>query len=189
MITRFGMSDRFGLMGLATVESEYLGGGARLTCSDRTAADVDTEVMNLLKQCYDEAKEMLAGNRELMDKLAAHLIEKETISDLDKGFVSRFKSLVEERMKDAELNVEDLGRNMGMSRVQLYRKLKSLTNYSPNELLRQMRLKKAASLLASSDMTVAEIAYEVGFSSPSYFTKCYKEQFGESPTEFLKRRG
>ena len=80
MITRFGMSDRFGLMGLATVESEYLGGGARLTCSDRTAADVDTEVMNLLKQCYDEAKEMLAGNRELMDKLASHLIEKETIS-------------------------------------------------------------------------------------------------------------
>lgn len=80
MITRFGMSKRFGLMGLATVESEYLGGGARLTCSDRTAADVDTEVMELLKDCYEEAKEMLSGNRELMDKLAAHLIEKETIS-------------------------------------------------------------------------------------------------------------
>ena len=80
MITRFGMSRRFGLMGLATVESEYLGGGARLTCSDRTAADVDTEVMETLKCCYDEAKELLSGNRELMDKLAAHLIEKETIS-------------------------------------------------------------------------------------------------------------
>ena len=80
MITRFGMSKRFGLMGLATVESEYLGGGAKLTCSDRTAADVDTEVMELLKTCYEEAKEMLSGNRELMDKLAAHLIEKETIS-------------------------------------------------------------------------------------------------------------
>lgn len=80
MITRFGMSERFGLMGLATVESEYLGGGARLTCSDRTAADVDTEVMELLKVCYEEAKELLSGNRELMDKLAAHLIEKETIS-------------------------------------------------------------------------------------------------------------
>ena len=91
MITRFGMSDRFGLMGLATVESEYLGGGARLTCSDRTAADVDTEVMNLLKQCYDEAKEMLAGNRELMDKLAAHLIEKETISG--KEFMKIFREL------------------------------------------------------------------------------------------------
>ncbi|WP_294633795.1 substrate-binding domain-containing protein [uncultured Bacteroides sp.] len=116
-------------------------------------------------------------------------IEKEVISDMDKDFVYRFRTLVEEKMKDAELNVEDLGRDMGMSRVQLYRKLKSLTNYSPNELLRQIRLKKAASLLASADMTVAEIAYEVGFSSPSYFTKCYKEQFGESPTEFLKRRG
>ena len=80
MVTRFGMSKRFGLMGLATVESEYLGGGARLTCSDRTAADVDTEIMETLKQCYEEAKEMLSGNREVMDKLAAHLIEKETIS-------------------------------------------------------------------------------------------------------------
>ena len=80
MVTRFGMSKRFGLMGLATVENEYLGGGARLTCSDRTAADVDTEVMEILKECYEEAKQMLSGNRELMDKLAAHLIEKETIS-------------------------------------------------------------------------------------------------------------
>lgn len=116
-------------------------------------------------------------------------IEKESISELDKDFVTRFKVLVGEKMKDPELNVEDLGRDMGMSRVQLYRKLKSLTNYSPNELLRQMRLKKAASLLAASDMTIAEVAYEVGFSSPSYFTKCYKEQFGESPTDFLKRKG
>ena len=92
-------------------------------------------------------------------------------------------------MKDPELNVEDLGRDMGMSRVQLYRKLKSLTNYSPNELLRQMRLKKAASLLAQRyDYRGINLA-QVGFSSPSYFTKCYKEQFGESPTDFLKRKG
>lgn len=133
---------------------------------------------------------LLANRRQLKQFFGdGQTIEKESISDMDKDFVARFKSLVEEKMKDTELNVEDLGREMGMSRVQLYRKLKSLTNYSPNELLRQMRLKKAASLLASSDMTVAEVAYEVGFSSPSYFTKCYKEQFGESPTEFLKRKG
>lgn len=80
MITRFGMSKKFGLMGLATIENEYLGGGARLECSDVTAAQVDTEVMEVLKSCYDEAKELLGGNRELMDKIAAHLIEKETIS-------------------------------------------------------------------------------------------------------------
>ncbi len=90
MITRFGMSDKFGLMGLATVESEYLGGGARLTCSDVTAADVDTEVMELLKGCYAEAKKLLSENRELMDKLAAHLIEKETITG--KEFMKIFRA-------------------------------------------------------------------------------------------------
>ena len=116
-------------------------------------------------------------------------LAKEDICDLDKDFVEKFKALIEEKMGDSELNVEDLGREMGLSRVQLYRKIKSLTNYAPNELLRMSRLKRAASLLASSGMTVAEIAYEVGFTSPSYFTRCYKEQFGESPTEFLKRKG
>lgn len=116
-------------------------------------------------------------------------LAKEDVCDMDKDFVEKFKSLIETKMGDSSLNVEDLGKDMGLSRVQLYRKLKSLTNYSPNELLRIARLKKAASLLASSDMTVAEVGYEVGFSSPSYFTKCYKEQFGESPTDFLKRKG
>ncbi len=116
-------------------------------------------------------------------------LAKEDICDMDKDFVERFKSLIETKMSDSELNVEDLGREMGFSRVQLYRKIKSLTNYAPNELLRMARLKRAASLLASSDLTVSEIAYEVGFTSPSYFAKCYKEQFGESPTDFLKRKG
>lgn len=116
-------------------------------------------------------------------------LAKEDVCDMDKDFVEKFKALIEAKMGDSNLNVEDLGKDMGLSRVQLYRKIKSLTNYSPNELLRIARLKKAASLLASSDMTVSEIGYEVGFSSPSYFTKCYKEQFGESPTDLLKRKG
>lgn len=116
-------------------------------------------------------------------------LAKEDVCDMDKDFVEKFKALIDAKMGDSNLNVEDLGKDMGLSRVQLYRKIKSLTNYSPNELLRIARLKKAASLLASSDMTVSEIGYEVGFSSPSYFTKCYKEQFGESPTDLLKRKG
>ena len=116
-------------------------------------------------------------------------LAKEDVCDMDKNFVEKFKSLLDAKLGDSNLNVEDLGKDMGLCRVHLYRKIKSLTNYSPNELLRIARLKKAASLLASSDMTVAEIGYEVGFSSPSYFTKCYKEQFGESPTDFLKRKG
>lgn len=113
-------------------------------------------------------------------------LSKESVSDVDKGFVDRFRELIEENLADSELSVEDLGSKMGLSRVQLYRKIKALTNYSPNELVRIARLKKAASLLASSEKTISEITYEVGFTSPSYFTKCYKEYFGESPTDFLR---
>lgn len=116
-------------------------------------------------------------------------LSKEPVSDVDKGFVDRFRELIEENLADSELSVEDLGSKMGLSRVQLYRKIKALTNYSPNELVRIARLKKAASLLASSEKTISEITYEVGFTSPSYFIKCYKDYFGESPTDFLKRRG
>lgn len=108
MITRFGMSDKFGLMGLATVESEYLGGGARLTCSDVTAADVDTEVMELLKECYADAKRMLAENRELMDKLAAHLIEKETITGKEFMKIYRAeKGIPEPEEKEEEERTEE----------------------------------------------------------------------------------
>ena len=80
MITRYGMSSKFGLMSLETVESQYLDGRSALNCADNTAAEIDTEVMNMLKECYDEALALLRENREVMDKLAAHLIEKETIT-------------------------------------------------------------------------------------------------------------
>lgn len=80
MITRYGMSKRFGLMGLETVESQYLDGRTSMNCSDVTAAAVDEEVMKLLKSCYKEAKAMIKENRAVMDKIAAHLIEKETIT-------------------------------------------------------------------------------------------------------------
>lgn len=116
------------------------------------------------------------------------IVMRENVCDMDKEFVEKFKALIEENMNDTALNVEDLGKQMGLSRVQLYRKIKSLTNYAPNELLRMTRLKKAASLLASTEMTIAEICYEVGFTSPSYFSKCYKEQYGETPSDFLKKK-
>lgn len=80
MITRYGMSKKFGLMGLETVESQYLDGRSALNCADNTAAEIDTEVMNMLKECYDEALGLLRKNRDVMDKIAAHLIEKETIT-------------------------------------------------------------------------------------------------------------
>ncbi len=89
MITRFGMSDRFGLAGFATVESQYLEGRTSLNCSDQTAAAIDEEVVSMLKKAYDKAKELLSENRELMDKLAGYLIEKETITG--KEFMKIFR--------------------------------------------------------------------------------------------------
>ncbi len=80
MVTQYGMSKKFGLMGLATIQNRYLDGNATLNCSDVTAAGVDEEVMKLLKESYDKALELLRENRQLMDKLAEYLIEKETIT-------------------------------------------------------------------------------------------------------------
>lgn len=115
-------------------------------------------------------------------------VQKEPLAVIDQTFVEKLRSHIERNLSNPNLSVEDLGEKIGMSRVQLYRKTKALTGYSPNELIRITRLKKAATLLASTNKTIAEITYEVGFSTPSYFTKCYKEFFGENPTDFLKRK-
>ncbi len=80
MVTQYGMSEKFGLVGLESVESRYLDGRTVMNCADRTAAEVDDEVIAILANCYDEAKNLLMQNREIMDKIAAHLIEKETIT-------------------------------------------------------------------------------------------------------------
>ena len=108
-------------------------------------------------------------------------------ADIDNDFYSRFIDVFQRRMGEAELSVDTLAAEMGLGRSQLYRKIKALTNYSPVELMRSLRLRQARSLLTSTDKTISEIAYEVGFSSPAYFTKCYKDAYGETPTELRDR--
>jgi signal transduction histidine kinase/CheY-like chemotaxis protein/AraC-like DNA-binding protein len=112
---------------------------------------------------------------------------KENVAEIDKSFIKKFRNLIEEKLIDSDLNVDEIGKNLGLSRVQLYRKIKSLTNYAPNELVRIIRLKAAEQMIITSEKTVSEIAYDTGFSSPSYFTKCFKEYFNESPSEYIKR--
>ncbi len=111
----------------------------------------------------------------------------ERISSADKDFISQLRAAVLERIDDSTLSVEELGGKMCLSRVQLYRKVKALTGYSPNEFIRILRLRKASELLASSDKTVAETAYSVGFTSPSYFARCYRDYFGELPGDIRKK--
>lgn len=111
-------------------------------------------------------------------------IRKSDVSDLDKSFAERFRSLIEQNLQHADFSVEDMATQMGIGRTQLYRKIKSLTGLSPIEILRVARLKKAADLLHRTDMSVSQVTYETGFSSPSYFTKCFKEYFGVNPKEY-----
>ena len=109
-----------------------------------------------------------------------------TTPPIEDAFIARFKQMVEDRLEDNNLSIEDLAADMGLSRVQLYRKVKALTGSTPVDLLRKARLAKAQRLLQESTMSVSEIAYQVGFASPSYFTKCYKDEFGTAPGEARK---
>lgn len=103
--------------------------------------------------------------------------------DIDNEFYRRFIEIFRASMSNPDVNVDALAAEMGLGRSQFYRKIKALTNFSPVELIRNIRLKEARNLLLTSEMTVSEIAYAVGFSTPAYFTKCYRESFGETPSD------
>ena len=98
-------------------------------------------------------------------------------------FIVRFKDVVEKRLSDSTLSVDDLAAAMNLSRVQLYRKIKAISGSSPIELLRTARLNRGYQLLIQTNKTVSEIAYEIGFTAPSYFTRCFKNEFGISPSD------
>lgn len=104
-------------------------------------------------------------------------------ADPDNEFYARFLSIFQEEISNPALNIEHIASKMGLGHSQFYRKIKALTNYTPVELIRQLRLKQARHLLTTTSRTISEIAYEVGFSSPAYFTKCYRTAFGETPSE------
>jgi YesN/AraC family two-component response regulator len=102
----------------------------------------------------------------------------------DEKFLEKLKKIVEERISDEMLSVESLTEEIGMSRAQLYRKVTALTGISGNEFIRKLRLQKAAQLLQQHAGPVSQVAYEVGFSNLSYFSKCFKEEFGVLPSEY-----
>lgn len=110
-----------------------------------------------------------------------------TEQGIENEFYQKFLDIIDQEIGNAEISIEEIGTRLGLSRVQFYRKIKAITNYSPNEILKNRRLKTAYNRLVSSESTVSEIAYSVGFSSPGYFAKCFREHFGELPLEVQKR--
>lgn len=103
--------------------------------------------------------------------------------DIDNDFYNHFLEIFKAEMGNSDLNVDKIASMMGLERSQFYRKIKALTNYAPVELMRRLRLQYGRTLLTTTDKTISEIAYETGFSTPAYFTKCYRDAYGETPTE------
>lgn len=105
------------------------------------------------------------------------------VADIDNDFYRRFLDIFNAEMGNSDLSVDSLASRMGLERTQFYRKIKSLTNYSPVELIKNLRLKHGRHLLKTTDRSISEIAYDIGFSTPAYFTRCYRECYGETPSE------
>ncbi|HRQ51863.1 MAG TPA: helix-turn-helix transcriptional regulator, partial [Agriterribacter sp.] len=108
-----------------------------------------------------------------------------SVTPVDENFIRQAVEEVEKHMADAGFSVEDLSKALFMSRVALYKKLLSLTGKAPLDFIRAIRMKRAAQLLGKTQMTVSEVAYEVGFSNPKYFTRFFKKEFNMLPSEYI----
>ena len=126
-------------------------------------------------------RNLIESRRNLKNIYAQGETDETQPESMDKHFMNEFRAKVNEHLADPALNVETLSAELGLSRVQMYRKVKALTGSTPVELIRITRLKRADKLLKAGGHTVSEVSYEVGFSSPSYFSKCYKDYFGHTP--------
>lgn len=129
---------------------------------------------------------LLQARRQKKNDEAKQMLSAEDIQTDEPGermFLERFKKAAKSHIGDANLRMDDLGSELSLSKVQMYRKVKALTGKTPAEVLREMRMQKAYSLLKQTDKTISEVAAEVGFAIPGYFSACFKKQFGINPTE------
>ena len=140
-------------------------------------------ISNLLKSRHQLRHLFSHDEPETKDDSKPQEADVQRPTEKEDTFLLKFRDFIEMNMADSDLSVETIGAELGLSRVQLYRKVKALTGLSPVELLRKTRLQKACEILKGSDKNVSEVAYEVGFSAPSYFTKCFKDEFGISPSD------
>jgi signal transduction histidine kinase/ligand-binding sensor domain-containing protein/DNA-binding response OmpR family regulator len=138
-----------------------------------------TRIRNLIEQ-----REKLHKNFKMQMKLTPKDVQ---VTSLDEKLINKAVEVVEKFIANPDFTVADLSRELGMSRVNLYKKLKSLTGHTPIEFIRAFRIKRAAQLLAQSQMGVSEVAYQVGFNDPRYFTRYFKAEFNMLPSEYAKQ--
>ena len=140
-------------------------------------------VVSALWNMEIDAVPAVAENTEATDNTST---DETSSAVVESAFLVRFREVVEARLEDSEVSIDDLAAEMNLSRVQLYRKVKQITGSSPVELLRTTRLNRAYQMLLTTDKSVSEVAYAVGFTAPSYFTKCFKEEYGMVPGDVRK---
>jgi AraC-like DNA-binding protein len=132
-------------------------------------------------------KNILKSREKLRERYRNEIILKPTAVSAvstDEIFLVKIKHFIEEHLSDSELEIKQLSSEAGLSRTNLFLKLKDLTGYSPRELIKTIRLEKAAQLLLQTDITISEIAYQVGFKYPKYFSTCFCQRFGMTPSEY-----
>ncbi len=133
-------------------------------------------------------KNLIEGRKKLRERFSREITLQPasiTITSMDEKLLQHVMKIMEEHISDSNFGVEAFCKEAGMSRMQLHRKLKALTDQSPGDFIRIMRLKRAVELLTNQAGSIAEVAFMVGFNDPSYFTKCFQKQFGKTPSEFV----
>ena len=110
----------------------------------------------------------------------------QTQTPVEDAFIKKLRSLIESKLDDPEFNIQKVSKELFMSRSQLHRKVSALTGQSPSVFIRRLRLHKAKELLQKGELNITQVAYEVGFNNPTYFTSSFKEEFGHSPRHFFK---
>ncbi len=131
-------------------------------------------------------RNLIESRKKLQEKFQRQLILKPSemvVNSVEEQFIQKLLKIVEDHIGDERFGVEQLAGEIGMSRSQIHRKMMALINQAPNQFIRTFRLTRAMELLKKKAATASEISYQVGFGSPSYFTKCFREQFGFTPTE------
>ena len=134
-------------------------------------------------------RNILQIRRQLMEKFSTQPLEPVTEiaqNPTDSEFLKKMNQIIEENFSNSELNVNFLATELNISRSSLFAKIKTLAEITPNEMIQMVRLKKAAQLMKEGKYTISEISYMVGFSNPSYFSKCFQKQFNIKPTDYIK---
>lgn len=147
-------------------------------------------LMSRIENILDNRRRIISGFSSAIPDAQVSVVEEAvsiTHSPADEAFIKKMTVLIESNMSNPEFTVQEFSREMGMSTSKLYRKMKGLTDMSPNEYLRTIRLKEAARLLSDSTLNVSEIAYSVGFGDPLYFSRCFKKQFGKAPRDLREQ--